>query len=153
MGEGVNCIHHVVWCIKPESMAGVRALWEEALGLEMQDIDLPELGVHVMIAWEAGIEIMSPTYEDGALAQSARDFLEQKGEGVYSVVYNVENLESAVAKYAAHGAKLVFQEDIPADEVEDRNLSDDASGGFAVKQALFDEIFGIRICLQQMSSE
>ena len=153
MGEGVNCIHHVVWCIKPESMPGVRALWEEALGLEMQDIDLPELGIHVMIAWEAGIEIMAPTYETGTLLQSARDFLATKGEGVYSVVFNVADLESAVARYAAHGAKLVFEEDISPDDIEDRNLSDDASGGFAVKQALFDEIFGFRICLQQLARE
>ena len=153
MAEGVNCVHHVVWCIKPESMAPVRAIWEEALGLELQDLDLPDLGIHVMISWDGGIEIMSPTYNEGSLVQSARDFLEQKGEGVYSVVYNVENLASAVARYAAYGATLAFQEDIGSDDVDDRQLSDDASGGFAIKQALFDEMFGMRICLQELSNE
>lgn len=153
MAEGVNCIHHVVWCIEPESMPRVRALWEDALGVAMQDIDLPDLGIHVMISWEAGIEIMAPTYAEGALVQTARDFLAEKGEGVFSVVFNVANLADSVARYSSFGATLAFEEDIPADEIENRDLGSEGEGGFAVKQALFDDLHGIRLCLQQLAND
>ena len=56
----------------PEHLVQVRAygaLWEEALGLEMQDIDLPELGVHVMIAvlsgWVTAVKFTSATCGGG----------------------------------------------------------------------------------------
>lgn len=151
MADGVNCVHHVVWCVRPESIERVRTLCEEALGLEMQDLDLPELGLHVLIAWEAGIEIMSPTYAEGTLADTAREFLDRRGEGVYSVVYNVADIDDASARLTGLGATLLFAEDIAAEEFDDRQVSTE-SAPVGVRQALFDDVCGMRICLQQLSS-
>jgi hypothetical protein len=68
-------------------------------------------------------------------------------------VFNVANLETAVAKLEAQGASQVFAEDIDPDEVEDRSLSsDEADQGMAVRQALFDDVCGMRICLQELTS-
>jgi 4-hydroxyphenylpyruvate dioxygenase-like putative hemolysin len=153
MPNTANCVHHVVWCVKPESLPRVRAYCEEGLGLPMQDLDLPDLGIHVLISWEGGIEIMAPTYAEGTLVVSANDFLESRGEGVYSVVFNVGNLEDAIRKLEAQGAKLVFAEDIAAEDIEDRNLSSDPDDdGMAVRQALFDDVCGMRICLQELAT-
>jgi methylmalonyl-CoA/ethylmalonyl-CoA epimerase len=151
VADGVNCVHHVVWCVRPESIERVRTLCEEALGLEMQDLDLPELGLHVLIAWEAGIEIMSPTYAEGTLADTAREFLDRRGEGVYSVVYNVADIDDASARLTGLGATLLFAEDIAAEEFDDRQVSTE-SAPVGVRQALFDDVCGMRICLQQLSS-
>lgn len=152
MDEGVNRVHHVVWCVEPESRDRVRMLCEDALGLELQDLDLPELGIRVLIAWEAGIEIMSPTYAEGKLADAAREFLAERGEGVFSVVYNVADIDDASAKLKSLGATLQFAEDIAAEEFDDRQVSTD-SAPIALRQALFDDVCGMRICLQQVSND
>jgi hypothetical protein len=153
MSDNVNCVHHVVWCVKVESLERVREYCEQGLGLSMQDLDLPDLGIHVLISWDGGIEIMAPTYPEGSLVASANEFLETRGEGVYSVVFNVANLELGVAQLEEQGASQVFAEDIDPDEVDDRNLSSDESdAGMAVRQALFDDVCGMRICLQELSS-
>jgi 4-hydroxyphenylpyruvate dioxygenase-like putative hemolysin len=153
MANTVNCVHHVVWCVKAESLERARAYCEEGLGLPMQDLDLPDLGIHVLISWEGGIEIMAPTYAEGTLVASANEFLDARGEGVYSVVFNVENLEDAIKKLEAQGARLVFAEDIAPEDIEDRNLSSDpADDGMAVRQALFDDVCGMRMCLQELAT-
>jgi hypothetical protein len=153
MSNTVNCVHHVVWCVKAESLPRVRAYCEEGLGLSMEDLDLPDLGIHVLISWDGGIEIMAPTYPSGTLVASANEFLESRGEGVYSVVFNVASLEDAVERLQAQGATLVFAEDITAEDVEDRNLSADPDDdGMAIRQALFDDVCGMRICLQELAT-
>ena len=150
----VNCVHHVVWCVRPENLERVRALWQDALGLELVDVDLPDLGLRVLISWEGGVEIMSPVHDRGTLADSAREFLRTRGEGVYSVVFNVAELDGAVAAVAAQGGSLVFQETIAADELDDRQIvAEDPPERYAVKQALFDDLHGFRLCLQQLIGE
>ena len=154
MAEKTNCVHHVVWCIRPESIEPVRRFWREAVGLPLQDLDLPELGLHVLISWEGGVEIMAPVHETGTLVDSARRFLATHGEGVYSVVFNVADLEGAVARIARQGGRLVFEETIRPEQVDERELTGSGSQEpFAIKQALFDPIFGMRICLQELTAE
>jgi methylmalonyl-CoA/ethylmalonyl-CoA epimerase len=154
MAEKTNCVHHVVWCIRPESIEPVRRFWREAVGLPLQDLDLPELGLHVLISWEGGVEIMAPVHETGSLVDSARSFLATHGEGVYSVVFNVADLEGAAARIARQGGRLVFEETIRPEQVDERELTGSGSQEpFAIKQALFDPIFGMRICLQELTAE
>jgi predicted enzyme related to lactoylglutathione lyase len=153
--EGVNGVHHVSWCVRPENMDRARAYWEEAIGLAPpEDLDLQDLGLRVLVFWDAGVEIMCPTNEEGSMAADARRFLEERGEGVYSVVYNVADIAATKAKIAAQGGSLVFEELIPAEAVDDRNLaSDPTSERFSIQQALFEDICGMRVCLQEIVKE
>ena len=154
MAEKTNCVHHVVWCIRPESLEPVRRFWQEAIGLPLHDLDLPELGIHVLISWEGGVEIMAPVRETGSVADSAREFLAAHGEGVYCVVFNVARLEDVGARIARQGGRKVFEETIRPDEVEERELAAaDAPERFAIRQALFDPVHGMRICLQEIATE
>jgi len=150
MSQAANGVHHVAWCVRPESIERVRALWS-ALGVTLDDLDLPDLGLHVMISWDAGVEIMSPIYDDGTLVASARRFLDERGEGVYSVVFNVASIDGAKAQVAAQGGKLVFEEHIPAEEVDERPLAGEGAPRFDIRQALYEDICGMRICLQEMT--
>lgn len=152
MAEKTNCVHHVVWCVRPESLERVRAFWQEAVGLPLQDLDLPELGIHVLISWEGGIEIIAPVHETGTLVDSARSFLATRGEGVYCVVFDVANIDDVMARISRQGGRLVFEETIRPDEVEERKLNAAEPGStFAIRQALFDTIAGMRICLQEQT--
>ena len=146
--RSAHAVHHVVWCVKPENLDRVRAFWEETIGVSLDELDLPELGLRVLIAWNAGIEIMTPAYASGEMADAARTFLEERGEGVYSVVYNVSNIEGVITSLVDQGGRLIFRETIPPDVVEARKLS----GGepFSILQAGFDDYCGMRICLQEI---
>jgi hypothetical protein len=142
-------VHHVVWCIRPESLERVRAFWEGVIGVALDALDLPELGLTVLISWHGGVEIMSPTHATGLMVEPARQFLETRGEGVYAVVYSVRGIESVVAAFGRAGGNLLFREAIPPDEVAARGLADEGER-FAILQAGFDDYCGMRICLQEV---
>ena len=36
LSDGMNGVHHVVWCVRPESFPGLRAFWEESVGLTLE---------------------------------------------------------------------------------------------------------------------
>ena len=147
-GKGV---HHVVWCVKPESWSGVRAFWEEAIGVRLDELDLPDLGLKVLVSWHGGIEIMTPAYETGMMVAAARQFLTERGEGVYAVVYDVRDIDGVVSLFTARGGRLLFRKPINADEVEERKLSDGER--FSILHAGFDDHFGMRIVLQEIVPE
>ena len=151
MADPCNRVHHVVWCVRPESLERVRRFWEEAIGLSLHDLDLPELGIHVLISWQGGIEIMSPVYEQGILVEAARSFLDSHGEGVYTVVFDVADLDGVVARIARQGGRLAFEETISPEEVDERQLAGDSQQRFSIRQAAFDPIAGIGICLQEQT--
>lgn len=148
-GKGV---HHVVWCVRPESWESVRAFWEQTIGIALDELDLPELGLKILISWHGGVEIMTPAYATGAMVELARGFLAERGEGVYAVVYDVRGIEGVVASFTQRGGRLQFRETIPPDAVAERKLS--APGErFSILQAGFDDYQGLRVCLQEIVPE
>lgn len=149
--DRVDVVHHVVWCVEPGNFEQVRTFWEASLGASLNEIDLPDLGLRVLISWRAGIEIMTPAYETGSMADAARQFLADQGEGVYSVVYNVRDIDSVVTSLEKQGRRLLFRETISPDEVAARKLSE--SERFSIRQAGFDDHCGLRICLQEIVPE
>lgn len=144
-------MHHVVWCIRPENFEGARAFWEGVIGVALEELDLPDLGLRILISWQGGVEIMTPAYPDGTMAEAARQFLDERGEGVYSVVYGIRNIEQVVASFSERGGRLLFREAIPPDAVEARKLSE--GDRFSILQAGFDDHCGMRICLQEIVPE
>jgi len=148
---GDKGVHHVVWCVRPESWSRVRAFWEGVVGVPLDELDLPDLGLKILISWPGGVEIMTPAYPTGLMAEAARQFLAARGEGVYAVVYNVHGIEGVVASFTKAGGQLLFRETITPDEVDARGLSD--GDRFSILQAGFDDYAGLRICLQELVPE
>jgi catechol 2,3-dioxygenase-like lactoylglutathione lyase family enzyme len=153
LNEGVDRIHHVVWCVAADSLEAVRHYWERALGLSMVDIDLPERGLHVLLAWDAGIEIVAPTYAHGGGADAVRAVLAEQGEGVYTVVYSVASIEESGARLAAEGATLTFEETVPSDVVRARGIVPDGAPSFTIRQAQYRDSVGMGICLQELRAD
>ena len=151
MAGKTSSVHHVVWCVRPESLERVRAFWQQQVGIALHDLDLPDLGIHVLISWEGGVEVISPVHATGALVAPVREFLATQGEGVYCVVFDVASLDDVVARLSAAGVRKIFEETITPDEVEERRLVAPGSPRFALRQAAFDEICGLRICLQEQT--
>lgn len=102
-------LHHVVFCVHPEHQERAADVWR-ALGLTFAEIPLEEEGLRVLLDWAAGIEIISPTEQEGTETARFRAFLDEHGEGVCSVVVRTDEVEGPITALAAHGAKVRYQQ-------------------------------------------
>ena len=70
--------------------------------------EVPALGIHNAFLQIGGarVELMTPTSATGPVAE----FLEQRGEGMYLLSLEVENLDEAVAHLEAAGARVRIAE-------------------------------------------
>jgi Glyoxalase/Bleomycin resistance protein/Dioxygenase superfamily len=143
----------VVWCERGDNLEQARTYWERALGLSMIDIALPERGLHVLLAWHAGIEIIAPDAAGGEGAAAVRAFLDERGEGVYAVVYNVASVEHSRQLLEREGATLVFEETVSPEVARARGVVAEGQPSFTIHQAQFRDALGIGICLQELTEE
>jgi len=102
-------VHHVVFCVHNDNQERAADLWRD-LGLTFAEIPLPDLGIRVLIDWEAGIELVSPVPGAGEVAASFTGFLESHGEGLYSVVMMVAEVDGPAAVAARYGAEVEFRQ-------------------------------------------
>ena len=126
-------LHHVVFCVQPENQDRAADFWRD-LGLVFQEIALAEEGLRVLLDWSAGIEIISPTQEPGTETARFREFLDQQGEGVCSVVLTAPNVENPILVAKRHGSSVRYQQ-----HRED--------GGYFLDEADLTPIFGMPVTL------
>jgi hypothetical protein len=125
-------LHHVVFCVEPDNQDAAADVWR-TLGLEFVEILLADVSLRVLLDWTRGIEIISPTTSD-ATACAARAFLNDQGEGVYSVVVRTEAISAAIDSARHRGAQLTYQQSRGGD-------------GFTLREATFAPVFGMPITL------
>jgi len=103
-------LHHVVFAVAPQRQADVTKLFTD-LGFGFEDLELTELGLHVCLDWNRGIEVISPIPGSSAsVAASVNEFLASHGDGVYSVVIRVPAASAAEAVAERYGAKTRFRQ-------------------------------------------
>jgi len=102
-------LHHVVFCVHHHNQDRAAELWR-GLGLTFAEIALPDLGIRVLIDWNAGIELVSPVPGSGESASAFTTFLKTRGEGIYSVVMAVEEVAGAVAVADRYGAPVEYRQ-------------------------------------------
>jgi hypothetical protein len=142
-------VHHVVWCVRRESLPGLEKYWTEALGVPLASTHITELGLHLLMSWEAGVEIVAPAVTPGSFTPALEAFLAGKGEGVFATVYEVDDLDSAVASALAEGGRVAFEDVIEPETLAERLHWPPAQGSFHVRQVGLVERFGTTVVLQQ----
>lgn len=142
-------LHHVVWCVRAESLPAVQRYWTEALGVPLAAFTVPEAGISVLMSWEAGVEVIAPALEAGSFTPAVVGFLEAKGEGVFSTVYEVDDLDAAVAVAVAGGATVTFEELIEPEELAKRLGWPPERATIRLRQTGLAERNGTTVCLQQ----
>lgn len=125
-------LHHVVFCVEPDNQDAAAGVWR-TLGFEFVEILLADVLLRVLLDWTRGIEIISPTTSD-ATACAARAFLNEQGEGVYSVVVRTEAIDAATESMRSRGAELTYHQ----------SRGDD---GYSLREAQFAPVFGMPITL------
>ena len=73
---------------------------------------------------------------------------------MFSVVFNVPDLDAAIAGMKGMGGEVVYREDITPDEFEEREIAGEGTDTPVrqlIRQAVFGEIAGIRLCAQEVT--
>ena len=136
MSDPATALHHVVFCVRPENQETAADFWR-AQGIEFEEIVLPDLDLRVLLAWEPGIEVIAPTADAGPAADAFTAYLEEHGEGVYSAVVTVPDMEPALTAALAHGATVAYR--------HQRQTPD----GHSIDEAMLAPLHGMPITLLQ----
>jgi methylmalonyl-CoA epimerase len=103
-------IHHVG--IAVANLEDAAARFGVLLGLEQgARYELPEFGVKALFlpVGESSLELLEPIGD----ASTVQKFLEQRGEGLHHVCFEVEDIDQALAEFAAAGARLIDEKPRP----------------------------------------
>ncbi|MFV8049432.1 hypothetical protein [Mycobacterium sp. 48b] len=103
-------LHHVVFAVAAERTADMVQMFTD-LGFTFNAAELTDLGVHVHLDWDRGVELISPLPGSTAsVAASVDDFLDRHGDGVYTVVVRVPDAAAAEAVTQRYGSVTRFRQ-------------------------------------------
>lgn len=103
----VRGVHHVAIVVRPENLDAVAAKWAAVLGVEFDEFSDEETGLRVFAALEAGFELIAPLGPTGRYGPFYTRWLEEHGEGLQTVVFNVDDLGAAEERAEAGGCSLL----------------------------------------------
>src|SRR5215213_4411773 len=102
--DPASSLHHVVFAVALDRHDSVAQMFTE-LGFSLAPAELTELGLRINLDWEHGIEVISPLPGSTApVAASVAEFLDSKGDGIYTVVLKVPDASAAEAVTERYGA-------------------------------------------------
>ncbi len=61
-----------------------------------------DYGLRAMISWEGGIELIAPLDDNSMVAK----FIESKGEGLFGVIFKVDDIEKSKARAKTKGFRV-----------------------------------------------
>ena len=94
--------------IAVKSLAQARKFYEN-LGMEIhgeETVEAEKVKVAMVPVGESRIELLEATSEESAIAK----FIAKRGEGLHHVALHVSNLQEAVDRLKASGARLISEE-------------------------------------------
>ena len=94
--------------IAVKSLAQARKFYEN-LGLQIhgeESVETEKVKVAMVPVGESRIELLEATSENSTIAK----FIAKRGEGLHHVALHVDNLEAAVERLKASGARLVSED-------------------------------------------
>lgn len=100
-------IHHLGVAVR--SISHALLLYRDALGMEVAHetvVEAEKVKAAMLPAGDARIELLEPTEEDSVVGR----FLAKHGEGLHHVAVEVADLDAAVARLRAQGARLIDAE-------------------------------------------
>jgi methylmalonyl-CoA/ethylmalonyl-CoA epimerase len=92
--------------IAVQSLDATIPFYRDSLGmafLGIEEVSEQKVKVAMLQIGEAKIELLEPTAKDSPLSA----FLEKNGPGIHHLAYEVDDIESAIAKLVADGARMI----------------------------------------------
>jgi methylmalonyl-CoA/ethylmalonyl-CoA epimerase len=88
------------------SLDATLPFYRDNLGMSFagtEEVAEQKVRVAMLQVGESKIELLEPTSEDSPVAK----FLEKNGQGIHHIAYEVEDIEAAIAKLLADGARMI----------------------------------------------
>jgi methylmalonyl-CoA/ethylmalonyl-CoA epimerase len=92
--------------IAVQSIDATIPFYRDQLGMEFfgcEEVPEQKVKVAMLGIGESKIELLEPTSPDSPVAK----FLEKSGQGIHHVAYEVTDIEAAIAKMMAEGARMI----------------------------------------------
>jgi methylmalonyl-CoA/ethylmalonyl-CoA epimerase len=94
-------VDRVVIAVRDIDTAAKR--YSELLGISFpHSVIREDYGIRAMVSWDGGIELVSPIDNNSLIAK----FIEKKGEGLFGVVFKVDDIDKAKARAEAKGFRV-----------------------------------------------
>lgn len=114
--KGINRIVIAVWDFEQG-----KHYFEKLLGAEFApentDGEAASFGVRVAMAWEAGIELISPLPNTQS---PIRDDMEKNGEGIKGIVFAVDDADEAMKNGETLGLRSYYDLDYTQEEINEK---------------------------------
>ena len=117
--KGINRVHIIV-----KDLDKAIALYSEMLNTTFYPVDMAvAFGVRAAISSEAGIEMASPIPgSDKPTALALAKQIEEHGEGLYAVVFDIDEIEQARAKAEEMGIRVLEKREVVDQDVVKRSF-------------------------------
>lgn len=92
--------------IAVQSIAGTLPFYRDNLGMTClgeEEVAEQQVRVAMLAVGESKIELLEPTSADSPVAR----FLEKNGQGIHHIAYEVADIEAAIARLLADGARMI----------------------------------------------
>jgi methylmalonyl-CoA/ethylmalonyl-CoA epimerase len=92
--------------IAVQSIDATIPFYRDQLGMEFlgcEEVAEQKVKVAMLAIGESKIELLEPTSPDSPVAR----FLEKSGQGIHHIAYEVGDIEAALAKMIAEGARMI----------------------------------------------
>ena len=103
MKKFTDHVSHVAWISRPENFEENATKLARLADAHMVRFERRDMGFAMYISWEAGLEIVAPLEQQTEFNQALYTWLETHGEGVFSVVFGIRELEKHRQRIVALG--------------------------------------------------
>jgi predicted enzyme related to lactoylglutathione lyase len=106
MQQAIQHIDHVAILVKEENARHYADRVSDVLGISFEEpVVNDDNGVLVIISWDAGLEIMAPTRQEGPYWER----IQRSGEGTVSIVFGVADMDLAMQRARDNGAEVAYE--------------------------------------------
>jgi hypothetical protein len=113
MQQSIQRIDHVAIVVKQEHAYTLADRLSAALGITFSEPLVNEAyGLLIIVSWEAGLEVMAPTREEGPYW----DRIQRYGEGTVSIIFGVADLDDGAQRARDNGVEVLPEAKLNGDE-------------------------------------
>jgi hypothetical protein len=112
MQQAIQHVDHVVILVRQENLRTYAERLSTILGISFDEPIVSASGTLVTFCWDAGLEIIAPTREEGVYWERLQRF----GEGTVSIVFGVADLDEGIKRAQANGAPVFREAKVNGDE-------------------------------------
>jgi glyoxalase/bleomycin resistance protein/dioxygenase superfamily protein len=101
--QSIQRIDHVAIIVKHENAHQLAERLSAALGITFSEPVVNEdYGLMIIVSWDAGLEVMAPTREEGPYWER----IQRHGEGTVSIIFGVADLDDGVQRARDNGVEV-----------------------------------------------